>query len=133
VAAPAKPASLAITVLLMVVSLLFCLTCLWLMIFVIPRFEKTFSDFQMRVSYHTELTINVSRHIVKYWYVLLIALVPVYGLVGFISYFLRHRTNRRVLCRLWFVMIILVPLAIQGLMFLSVVETNLQLIDALGQ
>jgi type IV pilus assembly protein PilC len=42
----------------------------FIMIFIIPKFEKIFFDFKMRLPYITELLIAISRWFVKYWYVI---------------------------------------------------------------
>src|SRR5262249_4786007 len=42
----------------------------FIMIFIIPKFEKIFADFRMRLPWITEALINTSRWFVKYWYVL---------------------------------------------------------------
>ncbi len=42
----------------------------FIMIFIIPKFEKIFLDFKMKLPYLTELLIATSRWFVKYWYVL---------------------------------------------------------------
>jgi len=43
---------------------------MFLMIFIIPKFEKIFSDFKMRLPYATEFLVDLSRWCEKYWYVL---------------------------------------------------------------
>src|SRR5947208_2854715 len=47
----------------------------FIMIFIIPKFEKIFIDFKMKLPWITEILINTSRWFVKYWYV--IPLFPV--------------------------------------------------------
>jgi type IV pilus assembly protein PilC len=47
----------------------------FIMIFIIPKFEKIFLDFKMKLPYLTELLIAISRWFVKYWYV--IPIVPI--------------------------------------------------------
>src|SRR5437773_1069161 len=42
----------------------------FIMIFIIPKFEKIFVDFKMKLPWITEILINTSRWFVKYWYVL---------------------------------------------------------------
>jgi type IV pilus assembly protein PilC len=46
-----------------------------IMIFIIPKFEKIFLDFKMKLPYLTELLIATSRAFVKYWYI--IPVVPI--------------------------------------------------------
>jgi type IV pilus assembly protein PilC len=47
----------------------------FIMIFIIPKFEKIFADFKLKLPWITEVLIATSRWFVKYWYV--IPLVPV--------------------------------------------------------
>ena len=47
----------------------------FIMIFIIPKFEKIFADFKMKLPWITEMLISTSRWFVKYWYV--IPLIPV--------------------------------------------------------
>src|SRR5438034_80649 len=47
----------------------------FIMIFIIPKFEKIFEDFRMKLPWITETLIATSRWFVKYWYV--IPLFPV--------------------------------------------------------
>src|SRR5437660_7123194 len=53
-----------------VVILVAVLILSFIMIFIIPKFEKIFADFRMRLPWLTEALINTSRWFVKYWYVL---------------------------------------------------------------
>src|SRR4029077_6393047 len=39
----------------------------FIMIFIIPKFEKIFADFRMKLPWLTEMLIGVSRWFVKYW------------------------------------------------------------------
>src|SRR5947209_11847040 len=41
-----------------------------IMVFIIPKFEKIFSDFRLKLPFITQLLIDTSRWFVKYWYVL---------------------------------------------------------------
>jgi type IV pilus assembly protein PilC len=47
----------------------------FIMIVIIPKFEKIFLDFKMKLPYLTEMLMAVSRSFVKYWYV--IPIVPI--------------------------------------------------------
>ena len=47
----------------------------FIMIFIIPKFEKIFADFKLKLPWITEMLINISKWFVKYWYV--IPLFPV--------------------------------------------------------
>jgi type IV pilus assembly protein PilC len=48
----------------------------FIMIFIVPKFERIFEDFRMKLPWITEMLIAVSRWFVKYWYVL--PLFPVF-------------------------------------------------------
>src|ERR1700736_3727942 len=47
----------------------------FIMIFIIPKFEKIFSDFKLKLPFMTQMLMDMSRWFVKYWYV--IPLIPV--------------------------------------------------------
>ena len=47
----------------------------FIMIFIIPKFEKIFLEFKMKLPYLTELLIAISRWFVKYWYI--IPVIPI--------------------------------------------------------
>src|SRR5262245_9132678 len=53
----------------------------FIMIFIIPKFEKIFLEFKMKLPYLTELLISISRGFVKYWYI--IPVVPIAIVVTF--------------------------------------------------
>lgn len=42
----------------------------FIMIFIIPKFEKIFEDFRMKLPWITEMLISVSRWFVRFWYIL---------------------------------------------------------------
>src|ERR1051325_5092927 len=47
----------------------------FIMIFIIPKFEKIFADFKLKLPFITRILIDTSRWFVKFWYVL--PLIPV--------------------------------------------------------
>src|SRR5207248_1029546 len=53
-----------------VVVLVAVLIVTGIMIFIIPKFEKIFVDFKLKLPWLTEVLMNTSRWFVKYWYVL---------------------------------------------------------------
>lgn len=129
---PNQPPSPAITILLVILSLALCLAWIWQMVFVIPEYERVFAEFRVRVHGLTEATINASRFFVQYWLILVfIALFIAYPGIGYVSYHLRHRSNQRGLSRLWFVLIIGLPLAVQTITLLAVLTTHGNLLDNL--
>jgi type II secretory pathway component PulF len=129
---PNPPASLAITILLVVLSLALCLAWIWQMVFVIPEYERLFHDFRIRVPALTEATISYSRVFVKFWYILVpFTLFIAYPAIGYVSYHLRHRSNQRGLSWLWFLLIIGLPLAVQTITLLAVLSTQATLMEGL--
>src|SRR5205807_2759018 len=42
----------------------------FIMIFIIPKFEKIFADFKLKLPWITQMLMDTSRWFVKYWYVL---------------------------------------------------------------
>jgi len=128
-----KQPSLTITILLVILSLAFSLAWIWQMVFVIPEFERLFAEFRLVLPSHTEATIHASRFAVRYWYVVvLFTLFIAYPAIGYVSYHLRHRSNQRGLTRLWFVLILCLPLAMQTLTLLSVLSTESTLLTNLS-
>lgn len=53
----------------------------FIMIFIIPKFEKIFLEFKMKLPYLTELLIAISRWFVRFWYV--IPIIPIAIVVTF--------------------------------------------------
>jgi type IV pilus assembly protein PilC len=64
---------------IVVVGVAVCILA-FIMIFIIPKFEKIFLEFKMKLPYITELLIATSRLFVKYWYLLPVA--PVFIIVS---------------------------------------------------
>ena len=117
------PASLAITILMVVLSLALCLAWIWQMVIVIPGLERMFAEFRIRVPALAQATFDLSRFFVQYWFILLFFVFLIYAAIGYVSYHLRHRSPLRGLSRLWFVLIIGLPLASQTTTLLSVLTT----------
>lgn len=42
----------------------------FILIFIVPKFQKIFADFKMKLPWITEMLINTSNWFVKYWYIL---------------------------------------------------------------
>jgi type IV pilus assembly protein PilC len=53
----------------------------FILIFIIPKFEKIFVDFKLKLPFVTEMLISTSRWFVKYWYCL--PLIPILFIVTF--------------------------------------------------
>jgi type II secretory pathway component PulF len=66
---------------LMVVSAMVA-NLMFLMIFIIPKFEKIFVEFKMKLPYVTELVIEVSRFVVKYPFLDILVWVLVIGVIN---------------------------------------------------
>jgi type II secretory pathway component PulF len=128
-----QPVSLAITILLVTLSFALCLAWFWQMVFVIPEFDRMFADFKIKVPALTQATISCSRVFVKFWYVLVpFSLFIVYPAIGCVSYQARHRNKQRGLCRLWFILIIGLPLVVQTITLLAVLSTHATLMEGLS-
>jgi general secretion pathway protein F len=52
----------------------------FIMVFIIPKFEKIFMDFRMRLPASTDLLIAISRAFVRHWYVLALAWLIIGGI-----------------------------------------------------
>jgi type IV pilus assembly protein PilC len=118
---PKQLPSLTITILLVILSLALSLAWIWQMVFVIPELERTFTEFRIRAPAFTQATFDASRFVVSFWYIVVpFVLLVIYPAIAFVSYYLRHRSRRRGLSRLWFVLIIGLPLAGQAITLLSV-------------
>ena len=98
--------SIAITILLVGISLLLFLAWFGTMLFLVPGFERDFLDLKLKLPYVTELTIAGSRWTVKYWYVAVAGL----GMIGAISYLVRHRVGNGMWSVIWFGFLIGFPL-----------------------
>ena len=128
-----QPVSLAITILLVTLSFALCLAWFWQMVFVIPEFDRMFADFRIRVPALAQATFDLSRFFVQFWFILLLFALLIYAAIVYASYHLRHRGARQGLSRLWFVLIIGLPLAIQIMTLLSVLTTPGLWTDSLMQ
>jgi type IV pilus assembly protein PilC len=84
-----------------VVILVACIILTFIMIMIIPKFEKIFKDFDMTLPWATLTLIAVSRWFVDYWW--LLPLVP-FALWLFIKLVRLHRTGAYIVDRikLWF-------------------------------
>src|SRR5947209_3180085 len=68
----------------------------FIMIFIIPKFEKIFADFKLKLPWLTEMLISVSRWFVKFWYVL--PLIPV-ALILFFKLIRLNKTGNYIMDR----------------------------------
>jgi type II secretory pathway component PulF len=98
-----------VTLLLVGLFLLLCLGLVGQVFFVVPAYEKTFEDFRMRLPVVTEMAILVARIAVNYWVLSVPVIFAAIALACWLSYLVRHRSNIRWLCVLWFVLLIGVP------------------------
>jgi type II secretory pathway component PulF len=128
-----KPVSLAITILLVTLSFSLCLAWFWQMVFVIPELERMFADFRIKVPARAQAIFDLSRFFVQFCTILLLFAVLIYAAIVYLSYHLRHRSARQGLRRLWFALIIGLPLGIQIMTLLLVLTTPGLWTDSLMQ
>ena len=107
--------SIAITILLVGISLLLFLAWFGTMLFLVPGFERDFLDLKLKLPYVTELTIAGSRWTIKYWYVAVAGL----GMICAISYLVRHRVGNGMWSVIWFGFLIGFPLIGHLLVWMS--------------
>ena len=107
--------------------------CLIATMIIVPRFEKTFRDFNLRLSDATLFVLGVARWLNNYWYVL----VPFFfvGLVldGAIVYLLHRSRRTRRWSYVWAFGVVLLILLFSGCMGGFVYEPYSKLLDELGQ
>ena len=88
------------------------------LLFVVPQFERTFMDFQMRLPLAAEAIISCSRWCVKYAYVLPLPMAMVVAGVAASTWLIRHWLRRSWFAGLWCLAMLLVPAAIAFLIWL---------------
>jgi type II secretory pathway component PulF len=73
----------------------------FMMIFIVPKYEKIFLEFRLKLPYATELLISVSRWMTKYWWVLAFAAFAAFILTNLMMLSSRVRWNLPWLGRLY--------------------------------
>jgi len=99
----------------------------------VPRTERVFRDFNMKVAPGTEIAIGVSRWVSNYWYVLGIVLLPCLVLDGVILYRLHRIRRTRPWSYVWALMFILLPLVLAGCMGGALFSSYLKLMEGLSK
>jgi hypothetical protein len=122
---------LPFTITWMAIHALLCCGVVAFLIGYIPRAERVFRDFNMKLPAATELTVVVARWLANYWYVL-----PPFGflwliLAGALLGALRQR--HRSLGWLWALLLLLLPLLVGVFAFFAVVSPYVKLLDGLSR
>jgi type II secretory pathway component PulF len=123
--------SIGLTAFLVSLSLLFSLALFGQLILVVPAYERQFADFRLRVPLVTELMIAASRFAVKYWFIVIPFLIAVFGLLGFISYWIRHHVRNRWCTACWFLLLIGLPVAANAVLWIGLLRPLQQLANGL--
>jgi len=123
--------SIALTALLVSLSLVLCLALIGQMLLIVPAYERTFADFRLRVPLLTELIIAASRMVIRYWFVFIPVVFIVFVLLGAVSYQIRHRWRNRWCSALWFVLLLGLPVAANITMWIALEIPLWQLVDGL--
>jgi type II secretory pathway component PulF len=105
--------------------------CVALLIFLVPGCERTFADFRMKVSSATILVIEVSRWVVKYWYVLPVPGVVALLIQGAVTWLLLRSRAWRWLGVLWALLQTVAPLLAGGLVLWCMLTTYMDLVEGL--
>jgi type II secretory pathway component PulF len=129
--APRTP-SLLVTAVLIALPVLLWGIVLWVLLGVVPRFERSFQEFRLKLPASAEATVSVSRWMVKYWYVVVLMLLPGLGAVGAVTWMLRHLVVRRWPWMVWAAAQIMLPLAVVAFAWLSVWFPYVELLEGLS-
>src|SRR5262245_20529930 len=78
------------------------------MVSVVPRYERTFADFGVRLPATAEFTINAARWCVKYWYVGALWLAMLAPVLAVLTILIR-RARKGWLSALWWLLLLGVP------------------------
>ena len=100
---------------------------LWLglyleLLLVVPGFEQTFADFRLRLPIGTEAAIAASRWVNRYWYVPVLFELMVSPGIAAVSYLVRHRARSRWPAVAWWLLDIGLPVALIGLVAVSLYQ-----------
>lgn len=93
------------------------LVVLWLLLKLVPQYQKIFKDFNAKLPEMTIVVIHLSRFVGMYWYLL----VPGLGLADFVVVFSLHRAGRTGLMTAWGVLVLLVGMLLIGLVLLATI------------
>jgi type II secretory pathway component PulF len=130
---PLRRSSLVVTGLLVGLAVVLWAALVWELLAVVPRYERLFADFRLRLPQATVVTLNVSRWVGSYWYVLVLTLLPALTAAAVVSYLLRHGPAApRWLRVLWFVLLLGVPAAAHVFLWVSILQPYWALLEGLG-
>jgi type II secretory pathway component PulF len=112
-------------------------TVLWLILFaglllLVPRYQKTFADFNMTLPTATEAVLAAARWVANYWYVLILWL-PFFLVPDAAIVVLLWRRPSRGLGRLWSGLMIALPLLGIGLVVLAIYLPLMKLYEGLSK
>jgi type II secretory pathway component PulF len=116
-AALAKAPRLSVSLMLAAVSAALWGGLLAFMVTVVPRYDRMFSDFGVRLPATAEFTINAARWCVKYWYVGALWLAMLAPVLAVLTVLIR-RARKGWLSALWWLLLLGVPLIALGLAWL---------------
>jgi type IV pilus assembly protein PilC len=120
------------TIVLVGIAVLLWGAFLGTLLFFVPRFERTFAEFKLRLPHATAVTLDASRWMVKYWYVLVLMAIPGLPTAVALSHLVRRSASTRWLAVLWFILLLGVPLAGQVYVWCSILIPYADLVEALG-
>jgi type II secretory pathway component PulF len=98
---------------------------------VAPRYERTFMDFRVRVPWVTEVTLSLSRWLIRFWYVAAPAGLLAAMVVTLASFAIRHLGRSRLLSAAWWALLIVTPLLVSGLIALALYLPMASLVEGL--
>src|SRR5689334_1304987 len=115
----ARPSAVAGPVVLTGAWLLLMVSWLGQLVLVVPTYEARFAEQQLQLPERTVAALEVSRWAVKYWYVVVLTLVPGAVFVAVVSHLVaRSGRGWRVL---WPVVLLGIPVLAHAWLWLSVV------------
>jgi type II secretory pathway component PulF len=101
------------------------------MLYLVPRYERTFTDFRLKLPWATEFALDASRWVAKYWYVLQMSLGLLLVAQGVVTWLLLRSRERRRLGVLWALLQIALPLAVIAAVLIPVLTTYADLMEGL--
>ena len=104
--------SILVTVVIVGLAILFWLVVAVELVFLVPFFEKTFVDFQLRLPVTTSAVITVSRWFVKYFYVLPVPLAIIAVAVAASTWVIRHVARKPKTGIVWSAVMLLLPVLV---------------------
>jgi hypothetical protein len=101
------------------------------LLLVVPRYDKMFKDFGLKLPLLTEMVVAASRWVVRYWYVLVPAGVVLLALDAAVLHGLRLAPATRILSWLWFLLILAGTLVALLVVWLAVAHPMAKLHEGL--